>query len=70
MPSAWLSTHLRAARPRVLAALNRVFGDIDLAEDAFQEASLKALRNWAPDRLPADPVAWLIVAGRNCGIDT
>jgi RNA polymerase sigma-70 factor (ECF subfamily) len=70
MPSAWLSTHLKAARPRVLAALNRAFGDIDLAEDAFQDASLKALRSWTPDRLPDDPVAWLIVAGRNSGIDT
>ncbi|GAB4518797.1 MAG: RNA polymerase sigma factor [Roseibium sp.] len=69
MPNAWLSTHLRAARPRVLAALNRLFGDIDLAEDAFQDASLKALRTWSADRLPADPVAWLIVAGRNAGID-
>lgn len=70
MPSAWLSAHLRAARPRVLAALNRVFGDIDLAEDAFQDASLKALKAWSPDRMPADPVAWLIIAGRNAGIDT
>ncbi|KZM51672.1 RNA polymerase sigma factor [Labrenzia sp. OB1] len=69
MPSAWLSTHLRAARPRVIAALNRAFGDIDLAEDAFQEASLRALRAWRPEALPGDPVAWLIVAGRNAGID-
>lgn len=69
MPSAWLSTHLRAARPRVLAALNRAFGDIDLAEDAFQEASLKAVRIWQPHDLPKDPVAWLIVTGRNSAID-
>lgn len=69
MPSAWLSTHLRAARPRVLAALNRAFGDIDLAEDAFQEASLKALRTWQQSDIPKDPAAWLIVAGRNAGID-
>ncbi|MEE4011082.1 RNA polymerase sigma factor [Roseibium sp. FZY0029] len=69
MPSAWLSTHLRAARPRVLAALNRVFGDIDLAEDAFQEASLRALKTWSPDQMPGDPVSWLIVAGRNAGVD-
>ena len=69
MPSAWLSTHLKAARPRVLAALNRAFGDIDLAEDAFQDASLKALKSWHQDALPKDPVAWLIVAGRNAGID-
>lgn len=70
MQSAWLSTHLRAARPRVLAALNRVFGDIDLAEDAFQEASLKALRTWQREAPPRDPTAWLIVAGRNAGIDS
>jgi len=69
MQSAWLSTHLRAARPRVVAALNRAFGDIDLAEDAFQEASLKALKSWRRDELPKDPTAWLIVAGRNAGID-
>lgn len=69
MPSAWLSTHLRAARPRALAALNRVFGDIDLAEDAFQEASLRALKSWKRDQVPADTAAWLIVAGRNAGID-
>lgn len=69
MQNAWLSTHLRAARPRVLAALNRVFGDIDLAEDAFQEASLKAVKSWQQDTLPRDPAAWLVVAGRNAGID-
>jgi RNA polymerase sigma-70 factor (ECF subfamily) len=69
MQSGLLSTHLRAARPRVLAALNRAFGDIDLAEDAFQEASLRALKSWQRDFLPKDPAAWLIVAGRNAGID-
>jgi len=49
--------------------LNRVFGDIDLAEDTFQEASLRALKSWQRDQMPSDPVAWLIVAGRNAGID-
>nr|WP_319385916.1 sigma-70 family RNA polymerase sigma factor [uncultured Roseibium sp.] len=69
MADVWLSTHLRAARPRVLAALNRVFGDIDLAEDAFQEASLRAVKSWRDNTIPKDPAAWLIVAGRNAGID-
>ncbi|MCX2724056.1 RNA polymerase sigma factor [Roseibium salinum] len=69
MANAWLSTHLRAARPRVLAALNRAFGDLDLAEDAFQEASLRALKAWRQDQVPNDPAAWLIIAGRNAGID-
>ncbi|WP_434053434.1 MAG: sigma-70 family RNA polymerase sigma factor [Roseibium sp.] len=69
MANAWLSTHLRAARPRVLAALNRALGDIDLAEDAFQEASLRAVRSWQNNDIPKDPAAWLIVAGRNAAID-
>ncbi|QDG79261.1 RNA polymerase sigma factor [Labrenzia sp. PHM005] len=69
MHGAWLSTHVKAARPRVLAALNRYFQDIDLAEDAFQEASIRAVKTWSDETLPKDPVAWLIVAGRNYGID-
>lgn len=69
METAWLSTRLRAARPRVIAALNRYFGDVDLAEDAFQEAAFRASRTWSPGNLPRDTVAWLIIAGRNHGID-
>lgn len=69
MGIAWLSTRLRAARPRAIAALNRYFCDIDLAEDAFQEAAFRASRSWSPGNLPNDPVAWLIVVGRNHGVD-
>jgi len=69
MQSAWLSTRLRAARPRVIAALNRKFGNVDLAEDAFQEAAARATRKWTESTLPGDPVAWLIVVGRNHAID-
>lgn len=69
MQDPWLSTHLRAARPRALAALNRYFQDIDLAEDAFQEASIRAVNSWTAETLPKDPTAWLIVTGRNFGID-
>lgn len=69
MQSVWLSTRLRAARPRVIAALNRKFGDVDLAEDAFQEAAARATRKWTADTVPRDPVGWLIVVGRNHAID-
>lgn len=69
MHAPWLSTHIKAARPRALAALNRYFQDIDLAEDAFQEASVRAINSWKDDTLLKDPAAWLIVTGRNYGID-
>ncbi len=69
MHAVWLSTHIKAARPRALAALNRYFQDIDLAEDAFQEASIRAVNSWTKTSSPKDPIAWLIITGRNYGID-
>ncbi|SLN75968.1 RNA polymerase sigma factor [Oceanibacterium hippocampi] len=60
---------LGSARPRVVGALTRYFRDLDRAEDAFQTASLRALGSWPERGLPDDPVAWLILAGRNAGID-
>ena len=67
--SAWLDTALRAARPRAVAALLRYFGDLDRAEEAFQEACLAALEKWPQNGPPRDPPAWLIFVGRNSGID-
>ncbi|MCY6380259.1 RNA polymerase sigma factor [Hoeflea prorocentri] len=57
------------ARPRVLAALTRRFSDIDLAEEAYQEACLRALERWRRDGLPRDPTGWLLLTGRNATID-
>jgi RNA polymerase sigma-70 factor (ECF subfamily) len=67
--SAWLATALRAARPRAVGALLRYFRDLDLAEEAFQEACLAALQKWPHNGPPRDPAAWLIFVGRNSGID-
>ncbi|CAN7533816.1 RNA polymerase sigma factor [Rhizobium sp. LjRoot30] len=67
---AWIDTTLAAARPRALGALLRYFRDLDTAEEAFQEACLRALRNWPDKGPPRDPVAWLILVGRNSGIDS
>src|SRR5690554_5043577 len=61
---------LTGARPRAVAALYRYFRDIDLAEEAFQEACLRALKSWPRNGPPRDPAAWLILVGRNTGIDT
>jgi len=55
-------------RARMLAALIRVLGDFELAEDALQEACALALRKWC-DAVPDDPVAWLLTAARNSAID-
>jgi RNA polymerase sigma-70 factor, ECF subfamily len=66
---AWIDLALRSARPRAIAALLRYFRDLDAAEEAFQEASLAALRKWPHKGPPRDPAAWLIFVGRNAGID-
>jgi RNA polymerase sigma-70 factor (ECF subfamily) len=55
-------------RARMLAALIRVLGDFELAEDALQDACALALRKWG-DMVPDDPVAWLLAAARNSAID-
>jgi RNA polymerase sigma factor (sigma-70 family) len=55
-------------RARMLAALIRVLGDFELAEDALQDACALALRKWS-DTTPDDPVAWLLTAARNSAID-
>ncbi|BCM82167.1 RNA polymerase sigma factor [Methylobacterium indicum] len=67
--AAWLAASLAAARPRVVAALLRVFRDLDTAEEAFQEASLRALRTWPRTGPPRDVAAWLILVGRNAALD-
>ena len=66
---AWLGAALAAARPRALAALTRHFRDLDRAEEAFQEACLRAVRSWPENGPPRDPAAWLILVGRNAGTD-
>ncbi len=66
---AWIDGALAAARPQAMAALLRYFRDLDIAEEAFQEASLRALRNWPEKGPPRDPTAWLIFVGRNAALD-
>jgi RNA polymerase sigma-70 factor, ECF subfamily len=66
---AWIDATLTAARPQVLGALLRYFRVLDAAEDAFQEACLRALKNWPVKGPPRDPAAWLIFVGRNFALD-
>jgi RNA polymerase sigma-70 factor (ECF subfamily) len=59
---------ITAARPKVVAALAARFRDLDLAEDAFAEASLAALSAWEADP-PRDPAAWLWRAALRKALD-
>jgi RNA polymerase sigma-70 factor (ECF subfamily) len=52
-----------------VGALLRYFRDLDLAEEAYQEACLRALRTWPQNGPPRDPASWLIFVGRNAALD-
>jgi RNA polymerase sigma-70 factor, ECF subfamily len=66
---AWIDAALRGARPQAIGALLRYFRDLDQAEEAFQEACLRALKHWPVNGPPRDPAAWLILVGRNTALD-
>jgi RNA polymerase sigma-70 factor, ECF subfamily len=65
----WINAALTAARPQAIGALLRYFRDLDAAEEAFQEACLRALKSWPQNGPPRDPTAWLILVGRNAVLD-
>ena len=52
-----------------MASLARVFGDIDVAEEAVQEAFLVALQKWPETGVPPSPAGWIITTARNRAID-
>jgi RNA polymerase sigma-70 factor (ECF subfamily) len=59
----------RAEYGRAVAVLVRVFGDIDLAEEAVQDAFAAALTHWPSAGLPPSPAGWIITTARNRTID-
>ena len=65
----WIDAAVAAARPQAMGALLRYFRDLDTAEEAFQNACLRALKSWPQNGPPRDPAAWLIMVGRNVAID-
>src|SRR6201997_2777280 len=67
--TAWIDAALTSARPQAVGALLRYFRDLGTAEEAFQNASLRALKNWREHGPPRDPAAWLIMFGLNAAID-
>jgi RNA polymerase sigma-70 factor (ECF subfamily) len=66
---AYIDLAILAARPKAIAALLRYFRDLDIAEEAFQEACLRALQTWPQKGPPRDPTAWLVMVGRNAALD-
>jgi RNA polymerase sigma-70 factor (ECF subfamily) len=54
---------------RAVSVLVRAFGDIDLAEDAVQDAFVEAVRRWPRDGVPPSPAGWIITTARNRAID-
>jgi RNA polymerase sigma-70 factor, ECF subfamily len=59
----------REEHGRAVAVLVRSFGDIDLAEEAVQDAFAEAVRRWPQRGLPPSPPGWIITTARNRAID-
>ena len=64
-----LTEILQFERRQVLASLTRLTGDLGLAEDAVQDASISALQMWPRTGIPPNPRAWLIVTAKHRAID-
>jgi RNA polymerase sigma-70 factor (ECF subfamily) len=60
---------IRTEGGRVLGHLIRFTGDIDLAEDALQEATVVALERWTGEGVPSNPAAWLTTVARHKALD-
>ncbi|MFF1877487.1 RNA polymerase sigma factor [Leifsonia sp. NPDC058230] len=59
----------RAEYGRSVAVLYRVFGDLDIAEDAVQDAFTAAVERWPADGIPPSPAGWIITTARRRAID-
>jgi RNA polymerase sigma-70 factor (ECF subfamily) len=64
-----LARMVRDEGARVVATLVRLTGDVQLAEDAVQDAAVRALRDWPVRGVPESPRAWLTVVARRCAVD-
>ncbi len=58
-----------AEHGRAVAVLTRAFGDLDVAEEAVQDAFVEASRRWPRAGLPPSPAGWIITTARNRAID-
>ncbi|MGW4961060.1 RNA polymerase sigma factor [Nonomuraea sp. NPDC004186] len=69
MPETAVERVFREEYGRSVAVLVRVFGDIDIAEEAVQEAFSVAVRQWPSAGVPPSPAGWIITTARNRAVD-
>jgi RNA polymerase sigma-70 factor, ECF subfamily len=69
VPTSEIERVFREEHGRAVAVLVRRFGDIDVAEEAVQDAFTAAVQRWPVDGLPASPAGWIITTARNRAID-
>jgi RNA polymerase sigma-70 factor, ECF subfamily len=69
LPAAEIERVFREEHGRAVAVLVRRFGDIDVAEEAVQDAFAEAVRRWPSSGLPPSPAGWIITTARNRAID-
>jgi RNA polymerase sigma-70 factor (ECF subfamily) len=69
LPISHVERAFREEHGRAVAVLVRVFGDIDIAEEAVQDAFIAALQRWPTGGLPASPAGWIITTARSRAID-
>ncbi|GEK21904.1 RNA polymerase sigma factor [Cellulomonas xylanilytica] len=59
----------RAEHGRAVAVLARSFGDLDVAEEAVQDAFVSAVEHWQTDGVPPSPAGWIITTAKRRAID-
>jgi RNA polymerase sigma-70 factor, ECF subfamily len=69
VPASEIGRVFREEHGRAVAVLVRVFGDIDVAEEAVQDAFAAAVQRWPSTGLPPSPAGWIITTARNRAID-
>jgi RNA polymerase sigma-70 factor, ECF subfamily len=69
LPTSEIGRVFRAEYGRAVAVLVRVFGDVDVAEEAVQDAFTAAVQRWPSAGLPPSPAGWIITTARNRAVD-
>jgi RNA polymerase sigma-70 factor (ECF subfamily) len=64
-----LEQAVRQGGARIIAALAARYRNLDVAEDAFSEATVRAVVGWVADGVPRDPIAWLYRVADRCALD-
>src|SRR5205823_10025266 len=69
VPASQIERAFREEHGRAVAVLVRAFGDIDIAEEAVQDAFAAAVQRWPSAGAPPSPAGWIITTARNRAID-